>query len=204
MSIQSEIWMARVDASGDDVLAAYLPWLSPAEVLRHSRFMRPERQRQFLIGRVLLRMALAPVLNLAPAAIKLEERAARAPRLLSVPAKGTPPGFSISHSGNWVACAVSAQTAIGLDIEVMDPSRDLMALASQAMDGEVCAQLQALAQQQRIPAFYQAWSEQEARFKLGQCDSPSCVSVAHAELSIVVCSAQPLTGAPQVKMVSLG
>jgi 4'-phosphopantetheinyl transferase len=91
--------------------------------------------------------------------------------------KGVQPGFSIAHSGRWVACAVSAQTALGLDIEMKDGARDLNALAAQAFDSVEMSQwerLQGLPGDQRVEGFYRLWSEKEARFKLGITGGGHC------------------------------
>ncbi len=145
----------------------------------------------------------------APESVRLEEQVGKAPRLVLPPPPPRTPapsvGFSISHSGRWVACAVSTQTALGLDIEMRDPSRDLDALAAQAFGGDEMPQwerLRAQPEPQRVDGFYRLWSEKEARFKLGRADLAHCVAVLHAELSIVLCSALPLA-APALELVAL-
>jgi 4'-phosphopantetheinyl transferase len=108
-------------------------------------------------------------------------------------ADGAPaPFFSLSHSGRWVACALSADTPLGLDIEMLDSGRDVLALAAQAFGAGAASRLAALPPAARSGAFYRLWSEREALYKLGDCPAPACVSLAHADLSIVLCSAQPL------------
>ncbi|WP_373988247.1 4'-phosphopantetheinyl transferase superfamily protein [Duganella sp. BuS-21] len=199
------LWMVDADAVTDADLQRYRGWLGASEMARHQRFVRAQRQRQFIVGRVLLRVALARVLGVAPQDVQLEEQVGKAPRLSAPVLKGPTPGFSIAHSGRWVACAVSAQTALGLDIELRDGTRDLAALAAQAFDaGEMAqwARIQELPDEQRIDGFYRLWSEKEACFKLGAADG-HCVAVPHAELSVVVCSALPLARAPQIELAVL-
>ena len=173
----------------DATLAGFGNWLSASELARWRQFARPQRQRQFLVGRVLLRQALAPLLGVPARAIALLEQRGAAPRLV-LPA-GARAGFSISHSGPWVACAVSADTALGLDIEMLDAARDLTALAGQAFDARTCAWLAALAPQERVGDFYRLWSTQEARIKLGVEGHASVLS--HPQLALVLCSAAPLS-----------
>ncbi|MDZ5635949.1 4-phosphopantetheinyl transferase [Janthinobacterium sp. GMG1] len=180
-------------------LTQYETWLGPAETARYARFVRPLRRRQFLLGRALLRVAMGEMLEVAPESIALEERSGQAPRLLA-PAGG--PYFSISHSGHWVACALSGTTRLGLDIELRDPRRDVLALARQAFGAAVAADLEKLPQEERREAFYQCWSEAEARYKLGM-DAGACVTLAHAELSIVLCSAAPLAHPPALLLSCL-
>ena len=180
-------------------LHQYESWLGAAEAARYARFVRPLRRRQFLLGRALLRAAMGEMLEVAPESIALEERPGLAPRLL---VSGGGPYFSISHSGHWVACALSGTTRLGLDIELRDPRRDVLALARQAFGAAVAGELEKLPPEERQAVFYQRWSEAEARYKLGM-DAAACVSVAHAELSIVLCSAAPLAPAPTLVLSGL-
>lgn len=200
------LWMVDADVVADADLQRYRGWLTDSEMARHQRFVRAQRQRQFIVGRVLLRAALGRVLGVPPQDIRLEEQVGKAPRMTAPPVIGAAPGFSISHSGRWVACAVSAQTALGLDIELRDASRDLAALAAQAFDVDEMVQwtrLAALSGDERTDGFYRLWSEKEARFKLGVNNGGHCVAIAHAELSVVLCSEAPLARPPVIEMVTL-
>lgn len=199
------IWLADASAMTDASQQRHLAWLTPGELARHGRFVREQRRRQFVAGRVLLRMALAPLLRVPPEKVLLEERNGQSPRLLAPVAGCAAPGFSISHSGRWVACAVGEQ-AVGLDIEVRDSSRDLSALAKQAFDADEMArwqQMQRWEDAARVEGFYRLWSEKEARFKLGLAVGGHCIAVPHEELSVVLCTAVELTGAPQPVLVTL-
>lgn len=205
MSVFASLWMVDADAVTEADLQRYRGWLSASEMARHQRFVRAQRQRQFIIGRVLLRAALARALGVAPQDVQLEEQVGKAPRLSAPVLKGGTPGFSIAHSGRWVACAVSTGTALGLDIELRDGGRDLEALAAQAFGPEEMAhwdRMRRLPEAERCAGFYRLWSEKEARFKLGAAGG-HCVSVPHAELSVVLCSEKPLARAPHIEMVVL-
>ena len=197
------LWMVDADAVADADLLRFRDWLSAGEVARYQRFVRAQRLRQFVVGRVLLRMALGRLLNVAPREVQLEEQVGKAPLLVSPVVKGGMPGFSIAHSGRWVACVVSAQTALGLDIEMLDAGRDLAALAAQAFDAREVSRWRGLPEARRVDGFYRMWSEKEARFKLGGDVGGHCVAVPHGELSVVVCSGQPLDEVPTIEVVSL-
>lgn len=199
----ARLFFVDADAVPDADLPRLREWLAPGEQARCQRFARAQRLRQFIIGRVLARVALGRILGVPASAVVLEEQVAGAP-LLAAPAsavKDFEGGFSISHSGRWVACAVSAHTRLGLDIEWLDASRDLDALAAQAFEAPEVAAWQALPAMRRVDGFYRLWSEQEARFKLG-ADGHS-VAIAHDELSVVVCSARRLDEAPDIELVTL-
>jgi 4'-phosphopantetheinyl transferase len=110
--------------------------------------------------------------------------------------------FSLSHSGDWVACAVSASTGLGLDIEVIDPARDVMALAGQAFSAGQSAWLAARPISTRARDFYEMWCELEARIKLKAAVHHTCV-LSHPTVAAVLCTAGPLGAAPELIPVSL-
>lgn len=192
MTATASLWMVNTDSVADEVLMAYRSCLSVEESARCERFVRGQRQRQFVIGRVLLRMALGELLNLSPRNLQLAEQSGKAPRLITPASHDGLPSFSISHSGRWVACAVSEQSTLGLDIEMKKAERDFTALAQQAFDKtalERWERIQSLSVKEQTDGFYPLWSEQEARFKLGLIGEGHCVVLPHAELSVVLCSA---------------
>jgi 4'-phosphopantetheinyl transferase len=167
---------------------------------RYSGFVRPERQRQFVLGRVLLRQCLGTVLAVPAREIRLVERPGNAPGLAWP--DYAKPGFSISHSGNWVACAASASAALGLDIERIDLTRDIGGLSAQAFDREQQAWLAARPESTRVRDFYQMWSQAEARIKLGgpvACET----ALFHPEFAAALCSAHPLAEPPKLQMATL-
>ncbi len=194
----ANVWLVDGDTLCDAALARRLCWLGSDEQARYQSFVRPLRRRQFLIGRILLRLALGSELGVPPERIALRERPANAPQLVWPQAQA---GFSLAHSGVWVGCAVSAHTALGFDIEMRDPRRDILALSAQAFNHEQQVWLAAQTEPQRMAAFYQMWSEAEARFKLAShsgVQNGVCVTLAHPALSIVLCSARPLATLPTI------
>jgi 4'-phosphopantetheinyl transferase len=184
----------------DQALAPFTCWLGASETERLARFVRRERRRQFVAGRALLRQSLAQLLGLEPHEVKLLERAGNAPLLDMHGCEAV--GFSVSHSGDWVACALSATSRLGLDVELLDPSRNIDALAAQAFDAGQQAWLAARPPGSRMRDFFQLWSAAEARFKLGAPPADE-ITFAHPELSIVLCSERHLARPPQLKTVTL-
>ena len=158
------LWVVDADTVASETLARHAAWLGASERERCARFARAERRRQFIVGRALLRRALGSLLNIKPAAIGLEERPGLAPALLPE----ADVGFSISHSGRWVACAAGSGVSLGLDIERIDPARDVMALAEHAFSAQEVAILRDIEPASRQAAFYRMWCAHEARIKLGR------------------------------------
>ena len=200
MAHEACIWLLDVTSIADQRLARYAGWLDDSERQRLARFVRPARRRQFLAGRVLARLALGDALGLAPQDVRLVERHGAAP-FLALTGCGNV-GFSISHSGPWVGCAVSKSSRVGFDLELIDPSRDIDALAVQAFDEEQARWLAARPPATRLHEFYRLWSEAEARFKLGMT-AKSLYHLPHPSLSIALCCEHVLVAPPECRDVSL-
>ncbi|GAC1320635.1 MAG: hypothetical protein NVS3B11_13610 [Collimonas sp.] len=151
----------------DDDRGRFLACLSADELLRYQRFLRPLRQREFLLGRILLRFAVARLAGVALGAVRVTERKNQAP-LVQLPATGStsPPYFSLSHSRGWVACAVSGDTALGLDIETLDAERDVDAIGRAAFSRAESNWLSSRPAKDKVADFYTLWSSKEALFKL--------------------------------------
>jgi 4'-phosphopantetheinyl transferase len=200
LTTQASVWVVDTAIIPGDHFEKYRGWLGADELRRYLRFVRPERQRQFILGRVLLRQSLGAVLSVPAREICLVERPGNAPSLAWPNCAKA--GFSISHSGNWVACAVSASTALGLDIERIDATRDIGALAAQAFDADQQAWLAARPASTRIRDFYWLWSRQEAIFKL-HAQVGYETALEHPAFAAVLCSAEVLAQVPQWQIAAL-
>ncbi|AMP00362.1 4'-phosphopantetheinyl transferase superfamily protein [Collimonas arenae] len=164
------LWLVDANAVSDADAAALSACLSDAEMSRYQRFVRRVRQREFLLGRVLLRFAASRAVGIAFDAIDIVERPGLAPLLqfpmafpLSVEREFA---FSLSHSRGWVACATSLDTPLGLDIEALDASRDIDAVGLAAFSAGESSWLSNLPEADKVAAFYGLWSDKEALYKL--------------------------------------
>jgi hypothetical protein len=77
---------------------------------------------------------------------------------------GFVPKFTLSHSGDWIACAVHPSVAIGLDVECMDATRDLGGIGALTFVADEHSWL--LSQPSLTSAFYRLWTGREALIKL--------------------------------------
>lgn len=193
-------WIVDAGEISDAWLEGHVAWLDEADAARYARFVRRERQRQFLVGRVLLKQELGKLLGVPAREIKLSAYSGKAP-VLTAPL--APPIYlSVSHSGRWVACAASVVTAIGLDIEIIDPARDVTALAEQAFGASQAKWLAERPDSTRVQDFYEKWCEHEARIKLGSDNCEKYV-LSRPGLAAVLCTKDPLRGAPGLVPVEL-
>lgn len=160
------LWLLDGSQVPEDDLAFFAARLGASETHRSASFARKERRRQFILGRMLLRIAVADVTGLCPDELRVIERPGNSPRLIFPHRHRLVANFSLSHSRAWVACAASAQATLGLDIEVIDPRRDIFAISEIAFPPIAHSWLLSRPDAERVAAFYSLWSAREALFKL--------------------------------------
>src|SRR5918999_653679 len=126
-SRSATLWLLDIRGVREDAMAFLEQLLAASEAHRYANFLRTERKRQFLLGRMLVRLAVSNMLDVPVHVITVMDRAGCAPELFVANSQSSAPNFSISHSGNWVGCALSTDVRLGLDIEVNNPARDILA-----------------------------------------------------------------------------
>jgi len=207
----------------EDDLAFFTKQLGESEARRYKCFIRRERQRQFLLGRVLLRLAISELTGLPSNSIGVLERFDKVPQLI-FPKSECSASFSLSHSRNWIACVVSADALVGIDIEVKDPSRAFAASSQLVFHPSDHLWLLRQSEAIRVSAFYQMWSTREALLKLesgsgrenacrplvgveGNIASQGCgwfgYPLSQADFTLVVCSDRPLLELRKIELTGL-
>ena len=153
-------WPDRTGPLAAEAEAGLLRRLSPTEGERLSRISSARRRAEFLAGRWLLRHLLAETLGGDARDWSLtasDDGPPRAPAHAGV-------HLALSHSGHWVAGAVSA-TPAGLDVETPGRARDVLALAAGVCTPAEQARLRALPAAARDAAFREVWTLKEAWLK---------------------------------------
>ncbi|MBB5192172.1 4'-phosphopantetheinyl transferase [Silvimonas terrae] len=146
----------------DDALLA-LPW-SDATRARLAQISHVPRQRQLMLGRLLLlhiaRTVASPALQLAD----LIEREEASPCFAGWPTLA----MSISHTASWLGVAVAhaAGLQLGLDLEQARP-RKVLALARHACDEADLAWVASADAASQSERFYRLWTLREAAYKGG-------------------------------------
>lgn len=109
-----------------------------------------------------LRRVLGRYLDEAPEGIELAAGEHGKPRLAREPERLA---FNLSHSGELALIALTQGHEVGVDVELMKPERDLVALAERALAPEAAAAVRAAAEDDRVRLFYELWTRHEARLK---------------------------------------
>lgn len=105
---------------------------------------------------------LAHYLDEQAEAIELVEDERGKPRLAHEP---PPLHFNLSHSERLALVAVSQDLEVGVDVERIEPERDLVALAERALMPEDAAAVREAAESEQADVFYERWTRHEARVK---------------------------------------
>ena len=152
------IWRAALDEEG---------WPGPEKLpaeerLRAAGFLRPTAARRWVAARWALRRTLAEYLDRPATAIELEVDDGGKPRLAE-PDGGLE--FNLSHSGGLALVAVTAGRSVGVDVELIAPREDPLALAERGLPAAEAAAVRAAAPPERLGVFYAAWVRHEARLK---------------------------------------
>lgn len=137
-------------------------WLSYTERERMSRFKIPRAQHTYLLGRALLRGLLSQHCNTPPERLQFALADGGKPYL-----QGDTSGihFNLSHSGQWLALAVSTHSPVGVDIEHPQKPRDFISIARHYFHRKEYHALKTLHGQALQDAFYKLWTLKEAFFK---------------------------------------
>lgn len=138
-------------------------WLGDDEAGRLQAMASPQRRRSFLAGHWLARQVASDWLRVDARRIALQRHHDGRPQL-HVDGMPTPLSLSLSHSGDWLACAI-ATVAVGIDVELPRRQRDLDALARFAFSPDEVERLQRLPPGERSAAFHVLWTLKEARGK---------------------------------------
>ena len=158
-----QAWIARV-TDAPDTGAAPWSWLTSEERQRAARFYFEADQRRFGTTRGLLRGLVGAALGIRPTDVMLVEGAFGKPHL--DPRHGSPDlHFNVSHSGDYSILALARSVRLGVDIELMKPSRDLTHLAHRVFHPEEIRLLEGSGEQELLERFYRIWARKEAAAK---------------------------------------
>ncbi len=159
------LWVAPVAAAAAQAVDAGDRWLSASERLRLEGMTAPRRRRQFLAGRWALRHLLAAEYGGDALRDWRTTAADRGPPCLAAPQPSPILHLAVSHSGDWVACGVSAQP-LGLDLETPRPRHRvdvdglIQATCTPAERGRLLRR-----EDDRAAHFHVAWTLKEAWLK---------------------------------------
>jgi 4'-phosphopantetheinyl transferase len=157
------VWQARL--TDDPATQAYLvSLLSAEERARLARFHLREDQQRFLVGRGLLRLLVGAHLNTPAERVEFDYGPFGKPFV--VPGVGVPLlHFNVSHSGKLVLLAFSPVHEVGVDVEEVRRDQDWETIARQVFSCDEHREWILLNPEERLTAFFRAWTRHEAGLK---------------------------------------
>jgi 4'-phosphopantetheinyl transferase len=174
-----QLWFAKVN---DATLAAeqnVRAWLSVEEHDRWQRIRSVRKSREFLLSRAMMRHALCRQFGRAEPDWQFSAQSGP-PQVANLPADIY---LSLSHSRGYVCFALSNST-VGVDIEVIQPRRNLSGVAEMFMDATELAQFTA-SEAHGLDYLLRCWCAKEAGYKaLGPVAQATTVlrSIQYAQL----------------------
>lgn len=158
-----QLWVWHLPSLNEARVAALLPTLIPAEQALYHTIRSPRRQREYLAGHHLLRVALS---GLVPDWAEQHHLIMAAEHRLHLQGPlAAHLDFNLSHSGDWVACVVGLGCQVGVDIEMPGRRRAYRALAEEYFAVAESQRLARLTDEACRDAFYELWTLKESYLK---------------------------------------
>ncbi len=143
------------------LLPALEIYLNGPDRQRADRFKFAEDRARFVLARGLLGRCLRDHLDYPVAPLNLALTPQGRPFLPEDPEVQ----FSLSHSHDWVAVAVSLGTRVGIDLELVQTDLQFPELAERIFSENDLQTFQSLSVEERPVAFFRAWTGKEAYLK---------------------------------------
>jgi 4'-phosphopantetheinyl transferase len=138
--------------------------LDEAERAQAARFHFERDRNSYVAAHALARSMLSAHAPYPPWAWRFATGAHGKPEIIRPP--GSPSlRFNLSHTRGLVAAAVTVDNDIGIDVEVVDPTRLTMDLAARYFAASEMAQLRRISIEQRPEAMFAFWTLKEAYMK---------------------------------------
>ncbi|HET6983555.1 MAG TPA: 4'-phosphopantetheinyl transferase superfamily protein [Myxococcaceae bacterium] len=136
--------------------------LDPSERFRANGFRTPELRARFVAAHALVRTVLSRYAALAPEEWRIAHGPEGRPCLVDPPIDLR---FSLSHSQEHAAVAVAVGRSIGIDLEEIDATVDVLGLAGRFFTRNEQAMLRACSGMERPERFTTLWTIKEAVLK---------------------------------------
>ncbi len=159
------LWVAFPDEIRDPkLLRAYEKLMSPQEQARHERFRFEKDRHLFRISRALIRSTLSRYHKIVPHAWRFVTNTYGRPEIERLP--DMPPlRFSISHTKGIVACGFVLQRDIGVDVENLQRSTDLLKISEQTFSRREHEDLMNLPEEMQPNHSFHYWTLKESFIK---------------------------------------
>ena len=157
------IWFQATEALDDAAIAAAASVLSDDERARYVRFHFARDARDYAAAHALLRTTLSRYTDRAPARWRFDKTEHGKPFLIDHDALHA--SFSLSHTRGMVACAVTSDVDVGVDVECVDREVNAAAIAERFFAPAETRLLRQLGPDAQRDRFFDLWTLKEALLK---------------------------------------
>jgi 4'-phosphopantetheinyl transferase len=154
------VWLTEV-SNGQKAMPFLEPCLDAHDRERAERYRFAGDRARYVLGRALVRNILGHYLGQRPEMIALAYTERGRPYF---PADETM-RFSLTHTRDLVAVALTAEAEVGIDIEYAERKLKLNDLAERILSAEDFGAFQALPESEKVAAFFRVWTRKEAYLK---------------------------------------
>ncbi|MGQ0506175.1 MAG: 4'-phosphopantetheinyl transferase family protein [Myxococcaceae bacterium] len=162
---EAHLWWVRPERINEPaLLSAYWGMMTPEERDRHDRYRFENNRREFLLTRALARTTLSRYVDVPPSAWRFGANEHGCPHVLE-PREGAHLRFNLSNTTGLVACLVSIDRELGVDVEPRERRGETVAIADRFFSPFEVDALNALPEAQRRPRFFEYWTLKEAYIK---------------------------------------
>jgi 4'-phosphopantetheinyl transferase len=167
VALQSElhVWTARpIDINAKQLIPRYLLQMDTEEYERYKSFRSDVDRLQYLSAHALLRQVLSNYAPYRPEQWRFLRGPHGKPEIALVP--GMPPlHFNLSHTRGMVACIVGYDCVCGIDVEEIQPNKDLRSVAPTIFSEAELSYLDAQDEATWLQHFFTLWTLKEAYVK---------------------------------------
>jgi len=160
-----QIWHRETNSLNADAEQTAARYLSIEEQDRANRFHFRDDRRDFIIAHDLLRRALSSVSHRSPADWQFVKNEHGKPKLGDDLAKINPLSFSLTHTRGCVACAVTTNSPVGVDIERVGRATNAQEIADRYFSDDEADWLRKCQADLLGVRFVELWTLKEAFLK---------------------------------------
>lgn len=158
------VWVLPVGEGDEPGLADLEKFLSAEEQSRAQRFAGENDNRQYRAAHILTRLMLSHFAPVQPAQWHFERGPHGRPEL-SEETRSTNLRFNLTHARNMVACAVTLQDDIGVDVEWVARSNQFAEIAEKKFSVPEIERFTRAPEEEKRRIFFSFWTLKEAYIK---------------------------------------
>ena len=157
------VWRENLD-NVKPLLEDFAQVLSEDELVRARRFHFEQHRQRFVAGRGILRNILGRYLNIEPDKINFGYEPRGKP-FLDENCNQINLKFNLSHSQNYALYVMSLNNSVGVDLECISSTTDVVSLAKRFFSPSEFAVIESASPEQQQQLFFRYWTCKEAYLK---------------------------------------